>query len=258
MAVTLRDIARHLGISHATVSFVLNNRTDMGITEATRQRVLSAAQELGYKPNRAARALTTGRTDMIAVCLPSSVDGYYASLLHHFQNAIGAGPYEVVVWESKPCLLSGRKLPVDLNVDGYLALDVDLDDGIFTGESGERKPGVNVGMVPRQGWDNIRIEVEEAAIQALESLCAQGCKKLAYVYPAKANAKPRDGLYKAFHEFKASGVTLQEIPCTGKERYESVQTIREYIPTASYASPMAWPSPRIRLSRSLATGSRPT
>ena len=56
MAVTLRDIAKHLNLSHATVSFVLNERLDVAIPDKTRQRVMDAARELGYRPNRAARA----------------------------------------------------------------------------------------------------------------------------------------------------------------------------------------------------------
>jgi DNA-binding LacI/PurR family transcriptional regulator len=155
MAVTLRDIARHLGISHATVSFVLNDRTDMGITDATRQRVLAAAQELGYRPNRAAKALTTGRTEMVAVCVPSLTVPYYAELVHHIQIAAAEGEFETVLWQ---CLTDHKKLPKHLNVDGFIISGCISPEDSFVDDEGQRKPGVHVGPDVRQGWDNVLVK----------------------------------------------------------------------------------------------------
>ncbi len=64
---TLRDIADQLNISVPVVSRVLNGKTDVYASEATRQRVFEVAQELGYRPSASARALVTGRTMVIAV-----------------------------------------------------------------------------------------------------------------------------------------------------------------------------------------------
>jgi LacI family transcriptional regulator len=60
MAVTMKDIARDLGVSVVTVSKALRNHTD--ISEKMRQRVLKRVWELNYYPNLAARALVTGKT----------------------------------------------------------------------------------------------------------------------------------------------------------------------------------------------------
>ncbi|HEY9141145.1 MAG TPA: LacI family DNA-binding transcriptional regulator, partial [Bryobacteraceae bacterium] len=60
MAVTMKDIARELGLSVVTISKVIRNHSD--ISEETRQRVLRRIKELNYEPNMAARALVTGRT----------------------------------------------------------------------------------------------------------------------------------------------------------------------------------------------------
>ncbi|MEU7871774.1 LacI family DNA-binding transcriptional regulator [Dactylosporangium sp. NPDC049140] len=59
------DVARLAGVSQKTVSRVFNN--EPSVTEETRIRVLAAAQELGYRPNGAARALLTGRTHRLGV-----------------------------------------------------------------------------------------------------------------------------------------------------------------------------------------------
>ncbi|MFT4235014.1 MAG: LacI family DNA-binding transcriptional regulator [Microbacterium sp.] len=60
-AVTMADVAERAGVSRASVSFVLNGR-DVPITEATRERILAAASELGFRPNAAARALARQRS----------------------------------------------------------------------------------------------------------------------------------------------------------------------------------------------------
>ena len=71
MPVTLRDIAKRVNLSHATVSFVLNDRQDIAIPQVTRERVMKVAEELGYRPNRAARALVKGQTQMVCLRLPT-------------------------------------------------------------------------------------------------------------------------------------------------------------------------------------------
>ena len=68
MAVTLKDIAKHVGRSVTTVSRALAGYND--VSEATREKIVRAAQELGYEPNRAARQLQNQRTDTIALILP--------------------------------------------------------------------------------------------------------------------------------------------------------------------------------------------
>jgi DNA-binding LacI/PurR family transcriptional regulator len=70
MAVTGEDVARAAGVSQATVSFVLNNTAGQTISEGTRTRVLTAARELGYYPNAAARSLKRGRGSTVLLPLP--------------------------------------------------------------------------------------------------------------------------------------------------------------------------------------------
>ena len=65
---TLEDVAKRAGVSTATVSKVLSNTPYF--TEETRQKVIHAVNALGYVPNLAARALSTGKTHIIAVVFP--------------------------------------------------------------------------------------------------------------------------------------------------------------------------------------------
>lgn len=68
-ALTLRDVSEASGVSEMTVSRVLRNRGD--VSEATRQRVLEAARDLGYVPNKIAGALASQRVNLVGVIIPS-------------------------------------------------------------------------------------------------------------------------------------------------------------------------------------------
>lgn len=82
--VTSADVARESGVSRATVSYLLNNTPGQTISEATRRRVLETADRLGYTPNRNARALRLGRSDIVLLPLGD------APLSHVFGHVINA------------------------------------------------------------------------------------------------------------------------------------------------------------------------
>ena len=71
--VTIKDVAREAGVSVATVSYVVNNRTDMRISDETRKKVLQVINLLDYTPNQSAKALATNRKHMIALYLSPDV-----------------------------------------------------------------------------------------------------------------------------------------------------------------------------------------
>lgn len=68
--VTTYDIAKSLGVSRATVGFVLNDTPGQTISEATRTKVLQEAQRLGYRRHSAARTLASGRSHIVLLVLP--------------------------------------------------------------------------------------------------------------------------------------------------------------------------------------------
>ena len=68
--VTAADVARAVGLSRATVGFVLNDTPGQTIPAHTRERVLAEARRLGYRPHPAARALASGQSRIILLVLP--------------------------------------------------------------------------------------------------------------------------------------------------------------------------------------------
>ena len=84
MAVTLKDVARRAGVSVATVSRAFQRPEMLG--EATLATVRSAAEELGYVPNRTARALITGRTGVYGVIVPDLENPFFPAVLKGAQT----------------------------------------------------------------------------------------------------------------------------------------------------------------------------
>ncbi len=92
-APSIRDVARIAGVSHQTVSRVLNNHPS--IRETTKARVLEVIDELQYRPNRAARALSGGRSRTIGVLSASSGEYGPASSIVAIQDAARDAGYFV-------------------------------------------------------------------------------------------------------------------------------------------------------------------
>ena len=59
--VTIKDVAREAGVSTAAVSYVMNNRTDVRISDETRKKILQVINLLDYTPNQAARSLVANK-----------------------------------------------------------------------------------------------------------------------------------------------------------------------------------------------------
>lgn len=89
------DVARHASVSHQTVSRVLNEHPN--VKEATRARVRSAIAELGYRPNRAARALATGHYQVIGVVAPATTLFGPVSMLAAVEEQAAAAGFTISV-----------------------------------------------------------------------------------------------------------------------------------------------------------------
>jgi LacI family transcriptional regulator len=93
--VTLRDIGRELGLSAMTVSLAL--RDSPRISDATKKRVRAATRGINFEPNQLARALATGRSNLIGVIVPNSSDVYYAEVIRAIEDAASAAQYHVLL-----------------------------------------------------------------------------------------------------------------------------------------------------------------
>ncbi|MEU6082518.1 LacI family DNA-binding transcriptional regulator [Streptomyces sp. NPDC047108] len=86
-APTLTDVARAAGTSTAVVSYVMNNGP-RPVAARTRERVLAAAAELDYRPNRIARALRSRTTGVVGLILTNASNPYFGALARHIEQAL--------------------------------------------------------------------------------------------------------------------------------------------------------------------------
>ncbi|WFE24729.1 LacI family DNA-binding transcriptional regulator [Solwaraspora sp. WMMD937] len=134
----MTDVARLAGVSHQTVSRVLNGHPN--VREQTRLRVRAAIAELGYRPNRAARALVTGKSQVIGVVAQNSTLYGPASLLAAFEQAAGAAGFAVNVGSVRSLDRQSIAGVVDRHLDQRVAGLVVIAPVVSAGEAVEQVP----------------------------------------------------------------------------------------------------------------------
>ncbi|GCF09951.1 LacI family DNA-binding transcriptional regulator [Dictyobacter arantiisoli] len=96
-SVTSIDVARHAGVSQSTVSLVFAGKAEGRVSPLTQQKVLRIAEELGYRPNIAARTLRLGHTNIIAFVIPDVTNPFFAAVLKGAEQAARAHDYAVIL-----------------------------------------------------------------------------------------------------------------------------------------------------------------
>ncbi len=97
--VTRDDVARLAGTSTAVVSYVINNGP-RPVAASTRERVLAAIKELGYRPDRVAQAMASQRTDLIGLIVPDARQPFFAEMAHAVEQAAAERGKMVLVGNS--------------------------------------------------------------------------------------------------------------------------------------------------------------
>lgn len=179
---TMSDVARRAGVSKMTVSNVLNGRAR--VSEATRDRVLAAVDELGYEINLTARRLRAGRVDTVALIVPRFDHMYFAELAAGFATEVAAHGRHLVVAQSGAskegelsALSQARLRQYDAVVLSAVGLTYDEVDALSTAQ-----PLVLLGeedVPPR--FDHISIANEEGGRLAVRHLLERGARRVAVV-----------------------------------------------------------------------------
>lgn len=187
--VTISDVARLAGVSVTTVSHALNGRGQ--VDPATREKVIAAAQQLGYRPNRHAQRLRTGGASMIALMssMPFAVAGGASRLGFLMEvasvaaaSALERGLAMVLV----PPLESGQS-PLDmLDVDGALLIEPSADDAQLAALTARGLPVVSIGRPGGDGVDVPYVDLRsgETVDLLLEHLQQQGARNIAVILGA--------------------------------------------------------------------------
>src|ERR1700719_3235776 len=97
---TSSDVARKAGVSQAAVSYVFNGRQNRHVSEETREKILQAAQELGYHTHPSARSLRRGQSDEICCIINAPPSFFSYRLYFSLQQQIVAHGYTPVFYTS--------------------------------------------------------------------------------------------------------------------------------------------------------------
>ena len=128
--VTVKDVAREAGVSVATVSYIMNNRTDQKISDATRKKVLQIANLLNYTPNSVAKSLATGRNSIIGISYSMddatpSRNLELSSFINMLIERLNRLKYDVIYM---PVNTTSDSASINRNIDGIIAIDLSNED----------------------------------------------------------------------------------------------------------------------------------
>ncbi|MBO2462352.1 LacI family DNA-binding transcriptional regulator [Actinomadura violacea] len=179
MAVTIRDVAHACGVHVSTVSRTFS--APQMVNAETRTRVLAAAEQLGYRPNRAARSLTTGRTGNLGLIVADLANPFFPPLIKAAQAAARAQDYHLFVADTDedPAEEQDLVLAFSKQVDGIVLCSPRLSNKAL-GKLAETIPFVLVNRRMR-GVPTVVMDVAHGARTAMEHLAGLGHRRVALV-----------------------------------------------------------------------------
>ncbi|MGH8779315.1 LacI family DNA-binding transcriptional regulator [Paraburkholderia sp.] len=190
--ITSHQVARLANVSRTTVSFVLNDVSDMGISLETRERVLEAAHQLGYVPNALARSLVSGATRTIGLLMPhddqvhANVDAYIPRFLTGVTLTCQSRGYKVL-FEPLNSAAPADTLAhlVDSGrIDGLIALNPRREDLSYLNDAAANGFPLVVFGSSIAGYDSIHsldADNRDAARRATAHLLALGHRRIAHI-----------------------------------------------------------------------------
>ncbi len=177
-AVSLKQLAEHLGLNPATVSVVLNNVPGRSIPQPTRERIKAAAEKLGYQPNLLARSLRNRKTHTIGILVPELAEDYHTQIMSGIgDHLMSKGYFYFTVHHShrKDLVEEYTHMLLSRGAEGLIAIDTILDHPFPI-------PVVAVaGHTRVDGISNLVLDHDRAAELALTYLYSLGHREVAFM-----------------------------------------------------------------------------
>ncbi len=182
MNATIKDIAKRLDISYATVSRALNDR--YGVHPKTKERILAMAQDMNYLPNAIARGLVRQRTETIGLVIPDITNPFFPEVARGIEDRAEEKGYSVLLcntnWEQER---EARYLSLlrEKRVDGIILAPVS-NKSLFDREFDDKaRPLVFVSEVRRgMGKSYVAIDNIHGGYIATRHLIQKGYKRIGF------------------------------------------------------------------------------
>ena len=184
---TISQVAEAAGVGRATVARTLGGYGSVSGT--TRDRVLRAAKQLGYRPNTIARSMTTGETKTLGVVLADVGNPFFAGVLKAFTDTVHRHGYDVLVLstEEDPAKEADAVgVLVDKQVDGVVLASASSRDAPPAHLELVRSRGIPMVLVDRLfdglDVDTVVINNREASREAVSELIDRGHRRIGFVW----------------------------------------------------------------------------
>jgi LacI family repressor for deo operon, udp, cdd, tsx, nupC, and nupG len=196
--VGIKDIAKKAGVSIATVSHAFRNPGR--VSDDTRQRVLAAAKEVGYTPNKMAASLRTARSGNIVAIIPDVGDSFNSEIVKGIDAVASDRGYAVLLGDTQGSEEREREfatMPLSRQADGIILMSQRLPfDVPEDGSEPENMPPLVSGC-ESTGYDwvlNVSIDDRQGAIDATNHLIELGHRKIAVITGNHESASTRKRL----------------------------------------------------------------
>lgn len=186
MSVSLKDIANALGLSKATVSWILSDQGDArGFNEDTINKVKRYAAEVNYRPNKLAKSLALGCTHTLGLILPSIGDTFFAQLVLAIESEAEKHNYILTICSSRGDPEKEKLLIRTLcenQVDGLIIVPSGIDSDAINALLKDNFPFVLVDRnFPELKANSIVADNFNRSYRLTESLVANGCRNIAFI-----------------------------------------------------------------------------
>lgn len=182
--VTIKDIARELGVSPSTVSRSLKDHPD--ISPATKKQVKELVEKLKYRPNAVALSLRSRKSNIIAVVVPEIVHHFFSSVISGIEEVAMEAGYNVMIFQSNERydreVLITRALSSN-QADGVLVSvsKTSRNFGHFSELMNEGLPLVFFDRACEELYaDRVVVDDFNGAFNAVEHLIRTGCRRIAH------------------------------------------------------------------------------
>ncbi|MET9732352.1 LacI family DNA-binding transcriptional regulator [Streptomyces sp. NPDC006458] len=173
---TSRDVAQAAGVSQAAVSLVLGDKWRGRVSEATAARVRQAAQDLGYRPNLAARNLRLGRTRTVLLVVPALTTEFFAGVYTGAARVAAAHGFGLVLYPSPEGIGPARDpfASARAALDGIIASSMAAD--ALTALRGDQLPLVMLDSDPQgsHGATTVNLDITDGIRQITGHLLGLG------------------------------------------------------------------------------------